>query len=726
MSKLNLVTVRAAQDRRHFWSLWFQSRMELREFSAQEILNKVSDPNTLIQQYGLRRVISFYEESLLPTLWRLPKRKESWRAKFEVGCQLIQMRLQAGSPVEAFKLIPEMLADLAQAQFAPNPKADGEVRNQVRSFLIPILTEITRQLSVAGEATAALKAGETLERLQSLDRPQRSEYANLLWKSRDLRPSSLIVYLRHLTNGNWKTTAKPQLQEMEEFVRGQLAIDESVPVSEIPTRLLLNQAVVCAPNGPSFCLRNIGVGYLCLDKAERALHYLERALAVDGNDGGATSFYLGKAFFETEDFRKARHAFEQAAAQGFKKSRIAAWQGLAYARKERYDDALKTFRSAENIGAESLDAEFYIHWARASFLMGQVVDAEAHFRQALEKNDNDWRARYGLAICLERNENRKEAVKELRVATGSAEAAPAFYLLGRLLQAEKQIAEAASNYRLAVALNPTDLEYCLALGSSLDFRTNADALSYLEKAARGHRGGAEVLRRLALGWLSRDSHERAAYWMELFESECPFSPAAARLNARMIAVQATRAFNAGDFADATQKWTKVVAILDDEPRAKERLALALVSQATAQLSRGEFDGVEQKIAAAERLSPGVETTFLHGISSFIHGDFQIASEKLSSLAPTFNRPELSSLIDVASLLSIGDRRLSGCLRSSDDHNESDHYLLGSIKSGLTKIVSHHLRAAAPAQLEDDLPWPAPPDPIELEFEPLEKAILREK
>jgi len=718
------MTVQVSPDRGHFWSGWLRSKMELREFSVEEILNRASDPNTLIHQHGLARVLSFYEESLMPTLRRLPKSRESWRAKFEVGCQLIQMRLHSRSLDKAFELTQEMLADLGQAQFTPNPKTDGEVRNQVRSFLTPILVQIARQMRVAGQTTAALRACETLDRVQSLGRPNRSEYANLLWKSRDLRPSSLIVYLRHLADRNWKTTAEPQLREMEEFVRGQLAIDGSVLASEIPNRLLLNQAVVCAPNAPSFCLRNIGVGYLRLDEAERALHYLERALAVDGNDGGATAFYLGQAFFETQAFGKALNAFEQAAAQGFKKPRIAAWQGLAYARKEKYDDSLKTFRAAENTLAGSLDGEFYVHWGRASFLMEQVVEAEEHFRQALEKNDNDWRARYGLAICLERNGNRQEAVKLLRVATGRGEAAPAHYLLGRLLQAEKQIAEAASNYRRALALNPTDLEYCLALGSSLDFQTDAEALWYLEKGARGHRGGAEVLRRLALGWLGRDNLERAGYWMELLENACPFSLSAARLNARAVAVQATLAFNAGNFADATEKWTKVVAILSDEPRAKERLALALVSQATAKLSGGEFDGVEEKIAAAERLSPRPEIRFFHGVSSFIHGDFQIASESFSSLAPTLNRPELSSLIEVASLLSIGDLRLSGCLRVGEDHNESDHYLLGSIKSGLTKMVSHHL-PTAPAQLEDDLPWPIPPDPMELEYESLEKAILRE-
>ena len=725
--KLKLVPINASQDRAAFLHFWFRGKIELRKFSHEEILEHASRPNELIRQYGLARVISLYRENLLPALRRLPKTKENWRARFEVCCQLFQMLSQCKPPSHAIEVAQEILSCLVYARFTDDPKADADVRRQVRAFIVPLLIRLAGQMRGEGNTNDALRAYEMLDQLQSLDRQQRSDYAALLWSARDRRPSSLRVYMRHLSDCNWEITASSHLKEMSQFVEGQLNIDEDVNDRETQKRLVLNQVVRCQPSAPVFCLRNIGVAYLRLKEVKRALPYLRRAHSADGNNCGATTFHLGQAFFRTRDFNNAAQAFDQAAARGVSKSRIASWQGLTFAQEGNYDDALDTFRSAESALEGSLDAEFYVYWGRASFLMGSVEDAAQRFRAALRDSQKDWRAAYGLAICLERVGQRREAINTLREATGMNGWAPPLYLLSRLLQAENLLQEAIACARRAVALNPDDIEYCLALASALDYQTDLEAPKYLEKAARARVGGPEIVRRLAVGMLENPNCKQTPNWIVALADACPSSASVARYHARELARQATLSFNSGDFNRAIELWTRVAEANAENSRASDRLALALVCQAKAQLINGNFDGAREKLERAGRLSLSVETRLLHGVSNFVQGDFHIAKQSFSTLARS--QPDslgLSSLRDIASLLSIGDARLSQCILETGDGKDSTNYLLGGIRSGLLKFVSVHLQHLSPAKLEDDLPWPSPPDPFELEFEPLEKTIQRER
>src|ERR1700733_3351935 len=139
---LNLIPISASEERGSLWQFLFRGGLELRECSRADILEKAADPNDLIHQYGLRRVTSFYEDSLLPAASGLPKGRERWRTIFEIGCQLLQMQAQHNPPYKAIELAREMLSDLTKASFVDDAKSDAEARRQVRQFLVPILARV--------------------------------------------------------------------------------------------------------------------------------------------------------------------------------------------------------------------------------------------------------------------------------------------------------------------------------------------------------------------------------------------------------------------------------------------------------------------------------------------------------------------------------------------------------------------------------------------------------
>ena len=724
--KLNLIRVDASQERGAFSLFLFRGKLELRGPSRNEILKQTSGVNDLIHRHGLKRVAAFYEDTVLPALRQLPKCPENWRAQYEVCCQFLQMLVQSRPPVKAVRLVREMLRDLPHAGFTDDPKKDVAVRQQVRAFLSAQVTRLAEQLRADGYINDALSAYELLDQLQGLNRRQRAEYAALLWASRDTRPAALNIYLRYLSDCRWDLTAGASAREMAEFVEAHLSIDETIQGDELRDRLLMNQVACCGPHAPAFSLRNIGLGYLQLKDSNRALPYLKRALASDNNHNGATAFHLGQALFKAQDFDHAASAFEQAVAQGFNESRIAAWKGLACAQAGRNEEALDSFHAAETTWREKLDGQFYVLWGRASFLMGNVEDAEQRFRLAMQRDPKDWRATYGLAICLERQGQPQAAIATLQQVADSGSVASPLYKLGRLLQTEKP-QEAIAYYRRAVALNPDEIEYSLALALTSAERADVETLATLTRAAHHGLGGLEVMRRLALGAVSNRDYERALYWLGALVDARPPTPAVARYHARALAHQATVSFNAGDFRQATRIWTQVAEMDANGAQVNDRLTLALVSQIRTQLRAGELDDLSEQLESVDRLAMNDEVRFLRGVADLVRGDFQLAQQRFSSLAGTpFDRSEASPFRELAALLAIGDERLGGCLRTGGEESDSTTHLLAGIYAGLLRLAHQQLSPPAVARLEDDLPWPPPPEAFEPTFEPLEKAIQRER
>lgn len=732
---LNLIKIDPPHERNALGVLLSNLRtrggIEPRDLSLKEILARASDPNHLIRRFGLRQVISVYEKRFLPALGRLPVDSQVWRARYELKYHLAQMVRYDNRPRKLAELLLEMIADLNAATFGDNPegterlKEDLAARNQIRHALAVMLADAARSLEHGAQPAEALKCYEAIEKIGAMNAEHRSGYVSLLWRKRDVSPAAISIYLRHLYDKRLQAGHDAQLREMSEFISSQLTVDDRVPQSQLAQRLLFNQAALCGADHTSKTLRHIGLAYLRLDQQERAVEYLRRAQSANGGDGGAASFYLGQALFQAEKFDEGVAAFQQAAAQGFDQSRIAAYQGIAYARARLRDKALQVFSLAEEEGREQLKGEFYIQRGRASFLMGDAAEAERYFRKSLEEDAADWRAAYGLAICLEHFGRRAEAIEMLRhTAEAFKDAAPPFHLLGRLLQKEGRARDSVKCFKRAVELCPEDTEYLLSLGTALD-DSGGEGLSYLERAAEAGTGGPEVVRRVMLGHLNNDRRGKARYWLKVLAADENSSSEIAEYNARELASQATDAFNTGKYQQSVELWEQVQRTFSEQASVGERLALALTCSATVELRRGQIDCLKERTERALSLSTTAQSQFLHAISCMVYGDFISSEESFSALAA--RHPDQSAYVELkkfAALLSIGDETIAEVLKEIE--GGPLQHLLDGVRKSLTTFVRPFLPAVEGSRIKDDLPWPTPLPPFELVYEPMDKAILRDR
>ncbi len=617
----------AAINKQPFWARLnpFHGELSLRSDAPEEVMEKAADHHKLVRWHGWRRVLSFYEEQAIPHLEALPPATETQRARFTVACLIAAMRAET----EPGRSVTRLARDLANG--LTNAPLDNDFKKKARSFLAAQLSKAAQHMDEAGRAEEAAQAYEVLKLMGRLSASDRACYARLLWREKRRGPQAMPIYLDHLNDCRRSGATNPDLTEISQFVAEQMTIDEVIPRAEIPQRLLFNQLACSRGDGSSTnALFHAGVGYLRLADPQRALSYLRRI--PDNQDRGQTLFYTGQALFQIGDFAEAAQAFEQAAAEGYSRSRIASWQAMSHAKAGQWDKAWQTFQSAEAELGEIRDSEFYLQWGRACFLKGDAGDAENQFRRALDLDADNWRASYGLAICHEQLGRRDEAVSLLRKTTDRCgDAAPAFHLLGRLLQAEGNTTEAVAGYRQAASHSDQDAEYALSLGLALDDLGEAEGLSYLEQAAQSHAGGPEVIRRLALGYQRQGNIQRMRYWLNRLAARTPVSQSVRNFQTRDLASQAIEAFNTGDYERSVLLWEQVGGAFVDSPQAREGLAMALVHSAAGKLRRGEMDGVWEQIERAHQLSSGPETQFLYGFSRLMLGDFSSAHRIFSGL-----------------------------------------------------------------------------------------------
>ncbi len=620
------------------WINPFRPELRLRDGTLEEIRETHLRHQDLVRDYGLRQVMLFYEDHLLPALKRLTPSRETWRARYEIGCRAVALRAATEPGSRMTKLARELGDDLPRARFEEDPAGDAAVRRQVRDFLTSHLARPADDLRRDGKYAEALEVYAALERLGGMSSAHRRTYARLLWQAGRRDPADLQVYLRHLGDRGWKSGSDGG--DMRTFVLHELAIDEQTPQEEIPRRLLLNQSVLCSPQAPVEAARHAGLAYLRLDQPKRAIAYLKQAQSRNGHDRdhGVASFLLGQALFRTQDFGASAAAFEQAAEQGYSRSRIEGWKGLAYARSGRWKEALAAFRQAESDLGEVRDGSLFVDWGRAAFLMDDVEDAAARFRQALEMEPGHARALYGLAICLESQGRRPEAIGLLQPLTAADPVfAPAVHLLGRLLQAEGRLREALDCYRQALAASFGDPAYALSVGLVLDDMSDSAALPHLERAAQAGLGGPEAVRRIVLLRFRQGDREVAHRWLDRLQKDGVLPASLARLRARELSSEATGAFNAGLYRDAARLWDQARAACPDEPRIAENLSQALLCDAALRLRQGEVDGLWDQIDRAHQLAESFESRLLVAISLFVRGGLTGARQRLESLAT--ERPE---------------------------------------------------------------------------------------
>jgi hypothetical protein len=109
----------------------------------------------------------------------------------------------------------------------------------------------------------------------------------------------------------------------------------------------------------------------------------------------------------------------------------------------------------------------------------------------------------------------------------------------------------------------------------------------------------------------------------------------------------------------------------------------------------------------------------------VYGDFISSEESFSALAA--RHPDQSAYVELkkfAALLSIGDETIAEVLKEIE--GGPLQHLLDGMRKSLTTFVRPFLPAVEGSRIKDDLPWPTPLPPFELVYEPMDKAILRDR
>jgi tetratricopeptide (TPR) repeat protein len=639
--RLDLAELRPDAVRSSFWSrlpALFAPELRLRESTVETIRELDARHPEHLRRHGAEAVLRFYDRELLPAVDRLPPGPDRWRLHCQLAGRALAIAAATGAAGEAVARAERLRDLLPRARLADDPEVDSRLHRQLRTFLASQLAGAADRLVGDGREREALRAHEVLDQLGSTDPGRRADHALLRWRARDRSSRAISLYLRALAED---PPPDPERAEIESFLEERLAVGEELTDRELSDRLFFNLLALSSPRPPAPAWRNAGVAFLGLGQPERSLPYLERALSVNGDvngaDGGTAAFYLGRAHFQTEDFSASAEAFERAVEGGYDRLRIAAWQGVAYARARRWEEALATFRQAEEAAGEVMAGEFYLQWGRACFLVGEHPEAEQRFRQAATRDGDDPRIDYGVSFCLEVREERSRAVETLRSTAGRwPDFAPASHRLGRLLQAAGEGEEARHHLQRAVAAAPDDPEYRLALGLALDDAEDPEALPHLEWAGRAGVGGPEVLRRLALGHFHRGERPRGRRWLAALAAGGPVSPAVARFLARDRASQATETFNAGEYRRAAELWQEVAADHAEAPSSgpgavTERLALALACDGLARLREGD-SAARELLGRAHGLAPEQpDCRFLYAVGEWSRGRFENAADLLRDL-----------------------------------------------------------------------------------------------
>jgi tetratricopeptide (TPR) repeat protein len=590
---------------------------------------------TLLRRHGAARVLDHYDHRVWPALNVPAPSALLADSKLQATLNAIDTATKYGPLDKAVVWGDRALEAVRDSGIGALPADAVRRRKEARRDLASRLREVATLSDRAGLNQEALRAWQLVGRLGELAPSDREVYGQLLWDA-GLRDDALRERVRG--------AAGSLAPDAGQWTNGQVAITEDTAPELLPERLRLNHALVMSARDQTEALRSLGAGYLKLDRPDRALPYLARAVQLK-QANGADAFNLGQAYFRLGRFTESSDCFARAIAQGFSKVRIAAWQALALAKSGQYDKAAAQFQTAEaRLGAENLTSEFFVYWGRASFVSGAFDDAEHRFRRALELRQDDWRAVVGLAVCLERSGRGGDARAFLRarleqVSQTAVPPAAAAYLCGRLLQADGALAEAARYYRLAVHAQADDPQYLLALALALDDLHDPGALPALESAAATPAAGAEVFRRLALKYFESGNRTMARAWLARLAGSDAASPATRAFLERDLVSRAVEACNNCRYTEATRLIAGISGSLRTDPEVRRLRALTLACGVWDRLRadtgvNGDLETIRGEMAAARELAWLEETEFIGAFLDLATGDPAAARDRFNALAAT--------------------------------------------------------------------------------------------
>ncbi|RSL19135.1 Flp pilus assembly protein TadD [Edaphobacter aggregans] len=123
-------------------------------------------------------------------------------------------------------------------------------------------------------------------------------------------------------------------------------------------------------------LRIVGLDYVLLGEYPDAIHWLEKAVAFDGNNTEAW-YSLGRCDYTQSRFNEAEKAFERVLALEPEHMKAAENLGLTYSAMNRLDDAERSFRLAVTLAKQKGSKDEWPYLDYGSFLEDQHRSQEA-------------------------------------------------------------------------------------------------------------------------------------------------------------------------------------------------------------------------------------------------------------------------------------------------------------------------------------------------------------
>jgi tetratricopeptide (TPR) repeat protein len=363
--------------------------------------------------------------------------------------------------------------------------------------------------------------------------------------------------------------------------------------------------------------------------------------------------------------------------------------GNAFARLERFDNAVSSYRRA--VALNSNFAEAYNHLAQVLMSLGQfsealkcccrAIDLEPGF---VEAHDNRGTVMLALGRLDEAQASCQQAIAL------DPEFAEAHNNLGTVLHQRGQLEQAVASYRRALQLSPNLAEGHNNLGNT--FRS----LGQLSQAEVSYDRALQIDSRFVQAYCNRATVLRLQGMTEQAQASCRAALKIDPQSAAAIIVLAEASADRGEFAEAEKLFKQAASL---EPESVEAWAgLARLRKMTA--ADASWLSQAQLIASA-KLPALKEITLRYAIGKYLDDvrefdraflEFRRANELTKLCRPPHDRQLLTRTVD--SITRMYDRKwLSDC-RPGGAEFTGPVFIVGMLRSGTT--LAEQILAAHPA------------------------------
>jgi tetratricopeptide (TPR) repeat protein len=217
-------------------------------------------------------------------------------------------------------------------------------------------------------------------------------------------------------------------------------------------------AAIAPPSGDD--LKIVALDYELLNDNAAAIHWLERAVAMDGKNTEAW-YFLGRAYYSNARLPEARKAFERVLELDPHNAKAKNNLGLIEESNGKPEEALADYRNAIEWqqGIEHKSEQAYLNLGSLLITQGRAAEAIAPLQAAVELSNENAQCRLRLGTAYMRVGKLAQAQKELEKAVWLDPGdAMAHYQLGRYYKEVKKMDKAQAEFARVAELQSKAIE----------------------------------------------------------------------------------------------------------------------------------------------------------------------------------------------------------------------------------------------------------------------------